>query len=69
MPKHERIAKPRTVVQRNTRTEIIDDRPTRSQEEREAVAAELDDMLDEIDGVLEQNAEEFVQGYVQKGGQ
>lgn len=29
----------------------------------------LDDLLDEIDGVLETNAEEFVRGFVQKGGQ
>lgn len=29
----------------------------------------LDDLLDEIDGVLESNAEEFVRGFVQKGGQ
>ncbi len=28
-----------------------------------------DDLLDEIDGLLEANAEEFVRGYVQKGGQ
>jgi ubiquitin-like protein Pup len=26
-------------------------------------------ILDEIDNVLEKNAEEFVQGYVQKGGE
>ena len=31
--------------------------------------AELDDLLDEIDGVLETNAEEFVKNYVQKGGE
>ncbi len=31
--------------------------------------AELDDLLDEIDEVLEVNAEEFVKSYVQKGGQ
>ncbi|MHB8505715.1 MAG: ubiquitin-like protein Pup, partial [Acidimicrobiales bacterium] len=31
--------------------------------------AELDDLLDEIDEVLEENAEEFVRSYVQKGGQ
>lgn len=31
--------------------------------------AGLDDLLDEIDGVLESNAEEFVRGFVQKGGQ
>ncbi|ALV45024.1 prokaryotic ubiquitin-like protein Pup [Arthrobacter alpinus] len=29
----------------------------------------VDDLLDEIDGVLEVNAEEFVRGFVQKGGQ
>lgn len=31
--------------------------------------AELDSLLDEIDGVLETNAEEFVRSFVQKGGQ
>ncbi len=30
---------------------------------------EMDDILDEIDSVLEENAEEFVKSYVQKGGQ
>jgi ubiquitin-like protein Pup len=29
----------------------------------------VDDLLDEIDDVLEENAEEFVKNYVQKGGQ
>jgi prokaryotic ubiquitin-like protein Pup len=33
------------------------------------IKAELDDLLDEIDGVLEENAEEFVKAYVQKGGE
>ena len=31
--------------------------------------SELDGLLDEIDEVLEANAEEFVKGYVQKGGE
>jgi len=31
--------------------------------------AEVDALLDEIDDVLEQNAEQFVRGFVQKGGQ
>jgi prokaryotic ubiquitin-like protein Pup len=31
--------------------------------------AELDELLDEIDEVLEENAEDFVRSYVQKGGQ
>lgn len=35
----------------------------------EKLKAELDDLLDEIDGVLETNAEDFVKSYIQKGGQ
>jgi ubiquitin-like protein Pup len=31
--------------------------------------AEVDALLDEIDDVLETNAEQFVRGFVQKGGQ
>ncbi len=31
--------------------------------------AELDDLLDEIDDVLETNAEDFVKSYIQKGGE
>lgn len=30
---------------------------------------DIDAILDEIDGVLEENAEEFVRSFVQKGGQ
>ncbi|GAA3966929.1 ubiquitin-like protein Pup [Gordonia caeni] len=39
------------------------------QERREKLAGETDDLLDEIDDVLEENAEDFVRAYVQKGGQ
>ena len=35
----------------------------------EKIGEDVDDLLDEIDSVLEENAEEFVRGYVQKGGQ
>ena len=35
----------------------------------EKLKADIDDLLDEIDGVLETNAEDFVRSYVQKGGQ
>ncbi|HEY0358616.1 MAG TPA: ubiquitin-like protein Pup [Mycobacteriales bacterium] len=38
-------------------------------ERREKLGDDVDSMLDEIDSVLEENAEEFVRGYVQKGGQ
>ena len=34
-----------------------------------AMHDELEHILDEIDEVLEENAEEFVKSYVQKGGQ
>ena len=35
----------------------------------EKIAGKRDDLLDEIDDVLEENAEEFVKGYVQRGGE
>jgi prokaryotic ubiquitin-like protein Pup len=35
----------------------------------EKLKEEMDDILDEIDSVLEENAEEFIKSYVQKGGQ
>ncbi len=34
-----------------------------------AGVSKIDDLLDEIDSVLEENAEEFVKNYVQKGGE
>lgn len=38
-------------------------------ERREALDDDVDAILDEIDDVLEENAEEFVRGFVQKGGE
>ncbi|NYE94261.1 ubiquitin-like protein Pup [Psychromicrobium silvestre] len=43
--------------------------PTPGVPQSSAQTEGLDDLLDEIDGVLESNAEEFVRGFVQKGGQ
>ena len=40
-----------------------------SSSDNSELARELDNILDEIDSVLESNAEEFVKSYVQKGGQ
>lgn len=34
-----------------------------------ASTEDVDELLDEIDEVLEENAEEFVRGFVQKGGE
>ncbi len=53
---------------REEETVEVDDAPTGS-ESGEKLKAELDDLLDEIDGVLETNAEDFVKSYIQKGGQ
>jgi ubiquitin-like protein Pup len=36
---------------------------------KEALDADIDAILDDIDEALETNAEEFVRGFVQKGGQ
>ena len=48
--------------------EVVEDAPAASKQ-GEKLKAELDDLLDEIDEVLESNAEEFVRSYVQKGGE
>jgi ubiquitin-like protein Pup len=48
--------------------EVVDEAPATS-ESGEKIKAELDDLLEEIDEVLESNAEDFVKSYVQKGGQ
>jgi len=36
---------------------------------KEALDADIDAILEDIDEALETNAEEFVRGFVQKGGQ
>ena len=61
----------REQIKRSTgeRPEVeVDETPTAS-EAGEKLKAELDDLLDEIDEVLETNAEDFVRSFVQKGGQ
>jgi ubiquitin-like protein Pup len=49
--------------------EDTDEATTAPAKQGEKLKAELDDLLDEIDEVLEDNAEEFVRSYVQKGGE
>jgi prokaryotic ubiquitin-like protein Pup len=62
----ERIQKTKTTTTRED-VDVAETKP--STERGEALKADIDDLLDEIDEVLETNAEEFVKGYVQKGGQ
>jgi ubiquitin-like protein Pup len=64
MAEREQIRKPAT-----DKAEVeVDEAPVAS-EKGEKLKAELDDLLDEIDEVLETNAEDFVRSFVQKGGQ
>ncbi len=65
MPERELKKKP---APSRTETEVAEEAPSTS-ERGEKIKAELDDLMDEIDEVLEDNAEEFVRNYVQKGGQ
>ena len=48
-------------------TEAVD--TTEVQERVGKLTDDVDALLDEIDDVLETNAEDFVKGFVQKGGQ
>lgn len=49
--------------------EEVEDVAPAGAEQGDKLREEMDDLLDEIDAVLENNAEDFVKGYVQKGGQ
>ena len=54
--------------QPTTRTDDVVEVPAPTKQ-GEKLKAELDDLLDEIDEVLEDNAEDFVRSYIQKGGE
>lgn len=63
----ERTHKQRPTTDRTD--EVVENAAPATSESGEKLKAELDDLLDEIDEVLETNAEDFVKSYVQKGGQ
>jgi ubiquitin-like protein Pup len=65
MPERERKQKPA----RKEREEVVEEEVAAPSERGEKLKEDIDDLLDEIDSVLEDNAEEFVRSYVQKGGQ
>jgi len=62
----ERELKKKAAPQRHVEEHV--DVPAKS-ESGEKIKAELDELLDEIDDVLETNAEDFVKSYIQKGGE
>ena len=64
----ERELKKKSTTTDRPEEQVAEEAPATS-ERGEKLKAELDDLLDEIDEVLEDNAEEFVRNYVQKGGQ
>ena len=53
------------------RTDEIEDAdvPQAKESAPSELDSDVDAILDEIDGVLEENAEDFVKSFVQKGGQ
>ena len=55
--------------QSTTRSDEVVETVHPTPKQGDKLKAELDELLDEIDEVLEDNAEEFVRSYVQKGGQ
>jgi ubiquitin-like protein Pup len=65
----EQTRKQKTTPSRTTDDEVVEEAAPAVSESGEKLKAELDDLLDEIDDVLETNAEDFVKSYVQKGGQ
>ena len=67
MAEQEKKRRPATTTREETTTEEADAPAPSPQGEK--LKAELDDLLDEIDEVLEENAEDFVRSYVQKGGE
>lgn len=62
----ERTRKQKTAKERTNTEDNVD---AKVSSKGEKLKADLDDLLDEIDEVLETNAEDFVKSYVQKGGQ
>lgn len=68
LPMAERTKKQRTAPQRDTQAPA-ETESGGDTESTDRLKRELDGLLDEIDEVLETNAEDFVKSYVQKGGQ
>lgn len=63
------MTQPANFSQRHGGRDPQDDTVEQGQAQVQKIGQGTDDLLDEIDGLLETNAEEFVRSYVQKGGE
>lgn len=68
MPTHE-SGQVRPQRQREDEDEVVEQPESNVAERHEKLSEDVDAILDEIDDVLETNAEDFVRSFVQKGGQ
>ena len=66
MPKREQVSKQKA---HSKKKEASAEGVPAKKVDAKKLAQEMDAILDEIDSVLEENAQEFVEGYVQKGGE
>lgn len=67
MAKQERVQKQHAIERKEDepQAELAETRTV----DAEAMKEEMDAILDDIDSVLEKNAQEFVDSYIQKGGE
>jgi len=68
MPTHD-SGQSRPQRQHEDETEEVVESSTDVAERHEKLTEDVDAILDEIDDVLESNAEDFVRAFVQKGGE
>jgi prokaryotic ubiquitin-like protein Pup len=68
MPTHD-SGQSRPQRQQDDQTEEVVENSSDVAERHEKLTEDVDAILDEIDDVLESNAEDFVRAFVQKGGQ
>jgi prokaryotic ubiquitin-like protein Pup len=69
MATHDSGGQARTNRQRESVEEVTEVAETDVSERHEKLSEDVDAILDDIDEVLEANSEEFVRGFVQKGGE
>lgn len=63
------MAQEKAQVQKQGRKQEQDDSEEQVQFQETTLGDDVEDLLEEIDSVLEENAETFVREYCQKGGQ